>query len=125
MRVELADRVIPRNTKGDPCFTTMGGDHYDQHTNESRVNAPPQSLLSVFTVEEITELVNRSLYQILYQKDAHAKRREEQSRLERPVKAALKIVHPNTPWSKATPQQVTDAMRYAANHPELVREEDR
>ena len=105
MRIELEGRTIPRNGKGDPAFADL------------------PALQKVFSNDEITELVNRSLYQIEYQKNSHRKRATEQARLQQPVKRALKVLYPTTSFAKATEGQLAEAMKYASEHPELAREE--
>ena|SRR5580765_4807439 len=105
MRVELQGRAIPRNEKGDPKFKDL-----------------PQ-LQTVFSDDEITELVNRSLYQIEYQKNSHTKRQALQTALEMPLKRAFKKLFPHDGYTKATEDQIKQAMAYLREHPELARED--
>ena len=62
--VSLKNRLIPRNSKGDPAFTRLIC--YEKHT--------PDCLKCVFTDEEIVAMVNRYLYQAFYQLESHKKR---------------------------------------------------
>lgn len=103
MKVKLEGKNIPRNKNGDPSFEFL--------ENPNGVTDPP-SLMQVFTTDEIVELVNRCLYQLEYQKNAHRKRAEEERAAFAPIKLALKIVHPSVSWSKATEEQINDAVKY-------------
>ena len=109
MRVSLQNRNIPRDPMGVPRF------HYLKPENTP---ANKTAVLDVFTEEEVVELVNRSIYQIEYQAFSHKKKQQLTRDLEFPIKLALKKVHPGIPWSKATPQQVADAVEYYKAHPE-------
>src|SRR5262245_57167919 len=104
MKVKLEGRNIPRNKAGDPAFAGLG----------DRFGTPPGvlSVLEVFTPEEIVELVNRALYQLEYQKESHRTRAQAERDRWAPVKEALKVVHPHTPFSKATERQIEDALKY-------------
>jgi ribosome maturation protein Sdo1 len=110
MKIVLKGRVIPRGGGGDPGFVKLARD--GEPLNEA-------SVLEVFTPAEVVELVNRALYQLEYQAGAHRKRAAAQRVLERPVKLALRIIHPGVGWAKATDSQIADAMEYARVHPEL------
>jgi hypothetical protein len=72
MEIKLAGREIPRNEKGDPKFESLS--HVTQTFRES----------------EIVELVNRALYQIEYQREAHRKRGQKERDVAKAVKAELK-----------------------------------
>lgn len=94
MVINLKDKVIPRNEKGDPRFYRLGFEHVTDHDVEygkllSLKDSTP-TLLEVFSSEEITELVNRALYQIEYQKASHRKRGQEVRDRDKAIKAALK-----------------------------------
>ena len=82
MEIKLAGRVIPRNEKGDPAFTWLF--EPPQHGGE------PLAILQVFTANEVVELVNRALYQIEYQREAHRKRGQKERDVAKAVKAELK-----------------------------------
>src|SRR5271166_1209031 len=100
MKVALRDRKIPVRPDGYPDFQTLtgGGDH---------------SVQAVFTDAEAVELVNRALYQLDYQKVAHAKYQQRQRDFQAPIKLALKELFPSVSWLKATPEQVQQAMERA------------
>jgi hypothetical protein len=108
MKLSLKGRNIPRNKAGDPSFKYIGGG-LPQESRESDFDG--QALLEVFTPEEIVELVNRSLYQLEYQSRSHSKYREQKQNLERPVREMFHSLFPETSWSKATSEQLSEVMR--------------
>jgi hypothetical protein len=63
-----------------------------------------------FSDEEITELVNRSLYQILYQQATHLKRAANRAEQLKPIREYLRR-HFNVTLDKATDEQIQEAKR--------------
>jgi len=114
MKISLQGRAIPRTKTGDPCFRHLMMKDLDE--------GEPPSVLHVFTMEEVVELVNRALYQLEYQAESHRRRAARQREAERPVKLALKRVHPQTSWAKATPGQIQDAVSWCHNNAALLEE---
>jgi len=91
MRIDgLKDKLgrVPRNKMGDPCFTNL------------------EQVQTLFGNDEITELVNRSLYQLEYQQRSHAKYRQEREELLKPVREAFKTLFPKQSFAKATDEQL-------------------
>lgn len=84
MKIELKGRVMPRDEKGDVRFKTLGT------TLGTRDQQPETAVSSVFSDEEVVELVNRAIYQLEYQRESHRKRGEVERAKVRAVKAALK-----------------------------------
>jgi hypothetical protein len=104
MKLQLKDKVIPKRADGYPNFT-----HYQIKTTDGSDDL--QALEFQFSDEEIVELCNRALYQLEYQKTAHAKYQQRQRELQQPVKDALKKLYPGTSWIKATEEQLREAMK--------------
>lgn len=84
MVINLKDKtvLIPRNEKGDPGFRHL--------LQQDGLNRDTQTVLDVFTAEEVVELVNRALYQIEYQKTSHRKRGQKLRDVEKALKEELK-----------------------------------
>lgn len=106
MKVSLKDKLIPLNKDGVPAFTRLFPDEEGDKTQQT-------ALSNVFTADEIVELVNRALYQLDYQKQAHRKRQQAQRDFEAPIKEALKLLYPGVSWMKATQQQLAEALAHA------------
>jgi hypothetical protein len=86
VEVKLKGREIPRNSAGDAKFEYLD----NAHLTGGEHPADATHVLGVFTPEEVVELVNRALYQIEYQREAHRKRgKEERDRL-KALREALK-----------------------------------
>ena len=100
MKIELVGRDIPRKPNGDPAFTAMTGD--------LNGTIPLKGVFDVFSGEEVVELVNRAVYQLEYQHQAHKQRAQRQRDAERPVKLMVRRMF-NVPWSKATDEQIRRA----------------
>jgi hypothetical protein len=77
MEIKLKGRVLPRNEKGDVCFTTLEA-------------GPLDAVRNIFTDQEIVELVNRALYQLEYQRESHRKRGQAQRDQMKELKKKLK-----------------------------------
>jgi len=113
MKVQMKDRKIPTRPDGYPDFKQL----------YTIVNSPDEwtvahqahgnDVLAVFTPGEVVELVNRALYQMDYQKTAHAKYQQRQRDFQAPIKQALKELFPGVSWIKATPEQIQAAMEKA------------
>ena len=112
MKVKLEGRVIPRNQAGDPAFVRLYTRVESPDEWTIAYQAHGEDLLRVFNEEEVVELVNRALYQLEYQKESHRVRSQTERDRWKPVKEALKSVHPGVAWSKATESQISDAMRW-------------
>lgn len=125
---EIQERV-PRSPSGDPAFeglstycTGCGGlvispDTVDNHKECSAVGGKivgSKSVLDVFTPEQVVAIVNRWLYQAEYQQIVHRKRAEEQRKQQKPVKEAFKRLFPGTSFINATDEQITAAVKAAA-----------
>lgn len=94
MKIQLKGRSIPRNEGGDPAFVRMQGGSFP--------------VLSVFTEEEVVELVNRAIYQLEYQHASHKRRGQEQRDKEKAVREKVKQMF-KTSWMKATVEQIRKA----------------
>lgn len=97
MEIKLKDRNLPRNAKGDIQFKHLGirvGSDMvveDEKTGDDvTVEVTPNSVLNVFTPDEVVELVNRALYQLEYQRESHRKRGQAERDRMKTLKAALK-----------------------------------
>lgn len=90
LTIQLKGRNLPRNTQGDPDFTLLS------------------DVLGVFTEAEVVTLVNRALYQLEYQHNAHKTRAQRLRDRERPLKLLVRRMF-NVPWSKATDTQIQQA----------------
>jgi hypothetical protein len=84
VKIELAKLrdAIPRNAQGDPAFRAL-------HQQDG-LNRDTQTVLDVFTAEEVVELVNRALYQLEYQAQAHGKYAKIRRDKEKAIRQALK-----------------------------------
>lgn len=114
MKIQLKGREIPRNDKGDPHFTTLGvtQEEWDFTYKEYAVNG----VLTVFTVGEVVELVNRALYQLEYQHESHRVRGQEQRDREKRVREKVRELY-HISWLKATPEQVKRATEEVEREP--------
>jgi hypothetical protein len=93
VEIKLKGRALPRDDKGDVKFVLLNGDPRDACACRSENQLQDvMSVLAVFTPEEVTELVNRAIYQIEYQRLSHRKRQEALREVERQLKAAGKDV---------------------------------
>lgn len=101
MKVQLKGRAIPRNEGGDPAFEGLG-------VMAGKYTTMPTDVLSVFTPQEVVELVNRALYQLEYQHHAHKVRGQAQRDREKRVKDKVKQLF-HVSWMKATPEQIQRA----------------
>jgi hypothetical protein len=106
MKIELKTRAIPRDTEGDPCF---------RYLNDAHMTALPQPntagafhVLGVFSMDEVVELVNRALYQLEYQHQAHKIRGKRIREQERAIRLKVKELF-HVSWMKATPEQIKRA----------------
>jgi len=120
MKLDLRVKAnaLPRNKAGDVQFTKLG-----IHEPKSDFFTPlPGSVLSVFTFDEVVELVNRALYQLEYQARAHAKRQRRQTEELAPVKRAAKRVYPNLTWSNLGQAELKVVMERLAAEPSLGEE---
>ena len=92
----------PRNKVGDPAFTAFTALHtYDQGE---------VCVTDVFTPDEVTELVNRALYQLEYQQRSHAKYQRQRRELEQPVREIFKQLYPKESFAKATIEQYKECV---------------
>ena len=85
-------QLTPRNKAGDPAFV----DSVD--------------VMNVFTAQEVTELVNRALYQLEYQQRSHAKYQRQRRELEQPVREIFKQLYPKESFAKATIDQYKECV---------------
>lgn len=102
MKIQLKGRAIPRSTSGDPKFEALGLPYGFSYV------PPANTLLGAFTQEEVVELVNRALYQLEYQHNAHKQRGQRERDRERAIKQKVKELF-HVSWLKATPEQVAKA----------------
>jgi len=79
MEIKLKGREMPRDAAGSVRFTVNADSQYD----------PLNNVLRVFSPEEVVELVNRAIYQLEYQRDAHRKRGAAARALVKEAEAAL------------------------------------
>lgn len=100
MKIQLKGREIPRSAGGDPAFIALGREP----------DAIPPTVRNVFTDEEVVELVNRALYQLEYQHNAHKVRGQRQRDRERAIKQKVKELF-HVSWMKATPEQIERAKK--------------
>jgi hypothetical protein len=101
--LKKVEGLIPRNSQGDPAFSYLG--------NESNSPRDNNSVLTVFTPEQIVALVNRALYQMEYSRKIHRERSQAQRDAEKPVKEAFKRLFPTTSWAQATEEQLKAAVQ--------------
>ena len=85
MEIKLKEKLIPRNGKGDPEFKLLGG-----HPEYNPTHSMPDTVLGVFSEDEVIELVNRALYQIEYQRESHKKRGQIERDKAKAIKQGLK-----------------------------------
>lgn len=90
MEIKLKGREMPRDTKGDVRFILLNGDPKPGCACATDILVDTQSVLAVFTPEEVVELVNRALYQLEYQRESHRKRGQAERDRHKALKAALK-----------------------------------
>jgi len=96
LKTKLAE--APRNDNGDVTYVSLEQVKHD------------------FTEAEITELVNRALYQLEYQRSAHAKYVKQRNEAEKPIKEAFRKLFPSQPYSKATREQIVAAVLEVKNN---------
>jgi hypothetical protein len=96
MKLDLARILnqIPRDNDGTPRFA-----NYTQ-------------LRQTCNEDEILELVNRSVYNLDYQRIAHKKYHEQKNALERPIRDAFKTLFPNKSFAKATNEEIVSTLRF-------------
>jgi hypothetical protein len=102
MKIQLKGRAIPRNASGDPAFRFL------EETDEDAASYNGPTVLNVFTEQEVVELVNRALYQLEYQHEAHKTRGKRVREEERAIRLKVKELF-HVSWMKATPEQVKRA----------------
>jgi hypothetical protein len=98
MKIQLKGRAIPR-VDGDPKFVHLNADDGPEDFN---------SVMTVFTAKEVVELVNRALYQLEYQHNAHRVRGQRERDREKAIKQKVKELF-HVSWMKATEEQVKRA----------------
>lgn len=96
--IDYLNRKIPKNEKGDPAFGSLND------TLEGEFL--PDSLLAVFSAEEVTTMVNRFLYQQEYQREFHRRMERRKTEETAPLKKLVKEMFNLKSWSKATPEQL-------------------
>lgn len=112
MKIQLKGRAIPRRG-GDPAFKILQCEGTPETSTiaqkEGDLDAGVfKAVLDVFTPEEVVELVNRALYQLEYQHNAHRVRGQRQRDAERLLKQKVKELF-HVSWMKATTEQVHKA----------------
>lgn len=105
MKIQLKGRAVPRNEAGDPAFESLAKRRH-LFTDPCPMNE--LAVLDVFSEEEVTELVNRALYQLEYQHEAHKVRGKRVRERERTLRLKVKELF-HVSWMKATPEQVAKA----------------
>jgi hypothetical protein len=110
MEIKLKGREMPRSVGGDAKFKYLtdnddkqriwcadhkvlweGDDWIKQHEKCNTVTYPEDiAVLTVFTPDEVVELVNRALYQLEYQRESHRKRGQAERDKMKALKEALK-----------------------------------
>lgn len=98
MKIVLSGREIPRKENGDPNFKFLH-EAYEQ-----------RCVLDVFTEPEVVELVNRAIYQLEYQHQAHRVRGQRVRDQEKLIREAVKRLF-HISWLKATPGQIAEARK--------------
>ena len=107
MKIQLKGRAIPRNEQGDPSFNGLGLSQEDYDFSYKEY-ATHNDVLTLFTVQEVVELVNRALYQLEYQHNAHKVRGQRQRDAEKELREMVKVMY-HVSWMKATPEQIQKA----------------
>jgi hypothetical protein len=101
--LKKVEGLIPRNSQGDPAFSNLG--------NESNSLRDNNSVLDVFSPDQIVALVNRALYQMEYSRTSHRERSQKLRDQEKPVREAFKRLFPDTSWANATEEQIKTAVQ--------------
>lgn len=112
--VELLRREIPHDKKGDPCFTKLLSESFDNLEHQDEISYSPEegSLLAVFTPEEIVTLCNRAIYQMEYQRGWHRQWERRKAQDLEPLKAKVVEMFPQlAKWTKATDEQLREAQQ--------------
>jgi hypothetical protein len=105
-------RQIPRDAKGDPSFAWLQNEVDDPIIAQLRDDpavTPPNSLLAVFTPEEIVLLVNRALYASDYQRQWHRQWERRKAEELAPLKAKVVEMFHLRKWSEASDEQLRAA----------------
>jgi hypothetical protein len=89
MEIKLAGRVMPRGAGGDVKFLQLG-EFLKPEERNPKGDLAPATILDVFTPAEVTELVNRAIYQLEYQAASHRKRGQRERDRMKALKQALK-----------------------------------
>jgi hypothetical protein len=94
MRLDLTKILnnVPRDKFGTPRYETV------------------EQLRAHLTEDEVLELVNRSVYNLDYQKTAHRKYHNTKAELERPIRELFKELFPKQSFAKATREQLRTTM---------------
>jgi hypothetical protein len=90
--LKINGREIPTNAGGDPNFETI------------------EEITACFDEQEVVRLVNKALYTMLYQREAHKKRAARERALMSPVKKKVRELF-GTSFAKATEEQVEAALK--------------
>lgn len=98
----LSDKQIPRNSAGDPAFTLLE----DEDAGKPYGNL---AVLSVFSPEQVTYMVNKWLYAQDYQRTVHRNRAAEERELLVPIKRRFKELFGGS-FAKATEAQIAAVM---------------
>lgn len=88
--IDFKRKVIPLNASGDPSFPDLPG------------------ILTEFTPEEVTFMVNRYLYQVDYQRRVHRQRTREEAENLKPIKERVREMY-GVSYTQATEEQIRKA----------------
>ena len=90
MEIRLKGREVPRTPDGDADFTQLGVGHEEIKRLYDSGMIPKGTVLDVFTPDEVCELVNRAIYQLEYQAEAHKKHAAVRRARDKALRQALK-----------------------------------
>ena len=90
LEIRLKGRGIPRTPDGDADFTQLGISHEEAKKLYDAGMIPKGTVLDVFTPDEVCELINRSIYQLEYQAEAHRKHAAVRRARDKALRQALK-----------------------------------
>lgn len=109
--IEFLDRAIPRTKNGDPDFQLLCNKEWDDLENTEVHDYAPakESLLSVFTPEEIVLLCNRAIYQMEYGREWHRKWERRKREELQPLKEKVCSMFGLRKWTEASEDQLRQA----------------
>lgn len=107
-KIELKGRSIPRDKTGDPTFLQLG-EFLKPEERNPKGDLAPQTVLDVFTPEEVTIIVNRYIKFQEASALTHKKLAERNRARMKPINDKIREMYGKSP-SKATNEEIAAAI---------------